>query len=51
MDALKKSLGSGADAGAAKRVPKKPVSSVKTEPKKGMGLVKGAAKNSKKKLA
>ncbi len=50
MDALRKSL-SGADASAGKQVPKKPVASVKTEPKKGMGLVKGAAKSSKKKSA
>lgn len=50
MDALRKSL-SGADAGAGKRVPKKPVASVKAEPKKGMGLVKGAAKSSKRKSA
>lgn len=50
MDALRKSL-SGVDAGAGKRVPKKPVASVKAEPKKGMGLVKGAAKGSKRKSA
>jgi DNA end-binding protein Ku len=49
MDALKKSLVSGAEAG--KRVPKKPVESVKAEPKRGMGLVKGATKSSKKKSA
>jgi hypothetical protein len=35
-----------------KWVPKKPVASVKAEPKKGMGLVKGTAKSSgKRKLA
>ncbi len=50
MDALRKSL-SGADAGAGEWVPKKPVASVKAEPKKGMGLVKGAVKSSKRKSA
>jgi DNA end-binding protein Ku len=43
MDALRKSLG-GDDGGAGLRVPKKPIESVKAEAKKGMGLVKPAAK-------
>jgi hypothetical protein len=47
MDALRKSL-SSADASAGKRVPKKPVASVKAEPNNGMGLVKGTAKDSEK---
>jgi DNA end-binding protein Ku len=46
MDALRKSIGAEASAGK-----KKPVASVKAEPKKGMGLVKGAAKSSKRKSA
>ena len=47
MDALRKSLG-GEDAGAAKRLPKKPVASEKSDSKKGIGLVKPAAKASAK---
>src|SRR3984893_9711241 len=47
MDALRKSLG-GADSGSSKRVPKKPVASVKTESKKGIGLVRPASKDSAK---
>ena len=43
MDALRKSL-SGDDGGSAKRVPKKPVESVKADAKKGIGLVKPASK-------
>lgn len=44
MDALRKSIG-GADSGSGKRTAaKKPAASVKVEPKKGIGLVKGAAK-------
>jgi len=43
MDALRKSL-NGADSGSNKRVPKKPAASVKTEPKKGIGLVKSSSK-------
>jgi DNA end-binding protein Ku len=43
MDALRKSLG-GDDGGSAKRVPKKPVESVKADAKKGIGLVKSASK-------
>jgi DNA end-binding protein Ku len=43
MDALRKSLG-GDDGGSGKRVPKKPVESVKADAKKGIGLVKPAAK-------
>jgi DNA end-binding protein Ku len=43
MDALRKSLG-GDDGGSGKRVPKKPVASVKADAKKGIGLVKPAAK-------
>jgi DNA end-binding protein Ku len=43
MDALRKSLG-GDDGGAGQRVPKKPVDSVKADAKKGMGLVKPAAR-------
>jgi DNA end-binding protein Ku len=43
MDALRKSL-NGADSGSDKRVPKKPAASVKTEPKKGIGLVKPSSK-------
>jgi DNA end-binding protein Ku len=43
MDALRKSLG-GADGDSSKRVPKKPVASVKTDSKKGIGLVKPPAK-------
>jgi len=43
MDALRKSLG-GDDGGASKRVPKKPVASVKADSKKGIGLVKPASK-------
>jgi len=50
MDALRKSL-SSTDASAGKRVPKKPAASVKDESKKGIGLVKGAAKSSKRKSA
>jgi DNA end-binding protein Ku len=47
MDALRKSLG-GADSDSGKRVPKKPVSSVKAESKKGIGLVKASSKVSAK---
>ncbi len=47
MDALRKSL-SGADSSSGKRVPKKPAASVKTEPKKGIGLVKPSTKTSAK---
>ena len=47
MDALRKSL-SGADSSSGKRVPKKPAASVKTEPKKGIGLVKSPTKTSTK---
>jgi DNA end-binding protein Ku len=47
MDALRKSLG-GDDGGSGKRVPKKPVESVKDDAKKGIGLVKPAAKSSTK---
>ena len=47
MDALRKSLG-GADADSGKRVPKKPVASEKVDSKKGIGLVKPAAKTSAK---
>jgi DNA end-binding protein Ku len=43
MDALRKSLGT-ADSGASKRVPKKPVTSVKSDTKKGIGLVKAPAR-------
>ena len=43
MDALRKSLG-GDDSGSGKRVPKKPVESVKADAKKGIGLVKPASK-------
>jgi DNA end-binding protein Ku len=43
MDALRKSLGS-ADSGSGKREAKKPVASVKADSKKGIGLVKPAAK-------
>ena len=43
MDALRKSL-NGADSDSNKRVPKKPAASVKTEPKKGIGLVKSSSK-------
>jgi DNA end-binding protein Ku len=43
MDALRKSLG-GDDDGSGKRVPKKPVESVKADAKKGIGLVKPASK-------
>jgi DNA end-binding protein Ku len=43
MDALRKSLGS-ADSSSGKRVPKKPVASVKADSKKGIGLVKPSAK-------
>ncbi len=43
MDALRKSLG-GDDGGSGKRVPKKPVASVKADAKKGIGLVKPASK-------
>ena len=43
MDALRKSLG-GDDGGSGKRVPKKPVVSVKADAKKGIGLVKPASK-------
>jgi DNA end-binding protein Ku len=43
MDALRKSLG-GDDGGSSKRVPKKPVASVKADAKKGIGLVKPASK-------
>jgi DNA end-binding protein Ku len=43
MDALRKSLG-GVDSGASKRVPKKPVASVKADSKKGIGLVKPSSK-------
>jgi len=43
MDALRKSL-SGDDGGSGKRVPKKPVASEKADAKKGIGLVKPAAK-------
>jgi DNA end-binding protein Ku len=43
MDALRKSL-SGDDDGSGKRVPKKPVASEKADAKKGIGLVKPAAK-------
>jgi DNA end-binding protein Ku len=47
MDALRKSLG-GADGDSGKRTQKKPVASEKTESKKGIGLVKAAAKGSAK---
>ena len=47
MDALRKSLG-GDDDGSGKRVPKKPVESVKADAKKGIGLVKPATKSSTK---
>jgi DNA end-binding protein Ku len=47
MDALRKSLGGG-ESGSDKRVPKKPVASVKDESKKGMGLVKPSSKASAK---
>jgi DNA end-binding protein Ku len=47
MDALRKSLG-GDDDGSGKRVPKKPVDSVKADAKKGIGLVKPSAKSSTK---
>jgi DNA end-binding protein Ku len=47
MDALRKSLG-GDDGGSGKRVPKKPVESVKDDAKKGIGLVKPGAKSSTK---
>jgi len=47
MDALRKSLG-GDDGGSGKRVPKKPVESVKADATKGIGLVKPAAKSSVK---
>jgi DNA end-binding protein Ku len=47
MDALRKSLG-GAESESGKRVQKKPVASVKTESKKGIGLVKSSAKSSAK---
>jgi DNA end-binding protein Ku len=47
MDALRKSLG-GDDSDSGKRVPKKPVSSVKAESKKGIGLVKASSKVSAK---
>jgi DNA end-binding protein Ku len=47
MDALRKSLG-GADSGSSKRVPKKPVASVKADSKKGIGLVKSPTKVSAK---
>jgi DNA end-binding protein Ku len=43
MDALRKSLG-GEDSDSGKRVPKKPVASVKADSKKGIGLVKSSAK-------
>jgi DNA end-binding protein Ku len=43
MDALRKSL-NGADSSSNRRVPKKPAASVKTEPKKGIGLVKSSSK-------
>jgi DNA end-binding protein Ku len=43
MDALRKSLGN-ADSGATKRVPKKPVAGVKSDAKKGIGLVKAPAR-------
>jgi DNA end-binding protein Ku len=43
MDALRKSLG-GVDSGASKRVPKKPVASVKADSKKGIGLVKPSSR-------
>jgi DNA end-binding protein Ku len=47
MDALRKSLG-GAESDSGKRIQKKPVASVKTESKKGIGLVKSSAKGSAK---
>ena len=47
MDALRKSLG-GDDGGSGKRVPKKPVASEKADAKKGIGLVKPAAKTAAK---
>ena len=47
MDALRKSLG-GADSGAGKASPKKPVASVKADSKKGIGLVKPSVKASTK---
>jgi len=47
MDALRKSLG-GDDDGSGKRAAKKPVESVKDDTKKGIGLVKPAAKGSTK---
>jgi DNA end-binding protein Ku len=43
MDALRKSLG-GADSGATKRIAKKPVAGVKSDAKKGIGLVKAPAR-------
>jgi DNA end-binding protein Ku len=46
MDALRKSI--GGDASASPRPPKKPVSSEKTEAKKGIGLVKSPARASSK---
>jgi DNA end-binding protein Ku len=42
MDALRKSLGSAE--GGSTRSTRKPVASAKPEPKKGIGLVKSAAK-------
>jgi DNA end-binding protein Ku len=50
MDALRKSLG-GAEAGSAKRVPKKPAASAKSDPKKGIGLVASPKPTIKKKTA
>jgi DNA end-binding protein Ku len=47
MDALRKSL-NGAESSSSKRVPKKPVASVKTDSKKGIGLVKPSSKTSAK---
>jgi DNA end-binding protein Ku len=44
MDALRKSLGGADGGGAGKRVPKKPVASVKADSKKGIGLVKSSSK-------
>jgi DNA end-binding protein Ku len=50
MDALRKSVG-GADSGSGKRVPKKPVASVKADNKKGIGLVKPIKPAAKRKTA
>jgi DNA end-binding protein Ku len=47
MDALRKSLG-GAESSTSKQAPKKPAASVKADAKKGIGLVKPAAKTATK---